>query len=58
MSDAVRVFESEREIPCHYRLTLMVDADLPQLSEAQRDVISAKVQASLDRMILKALYGE
>lgn len=55
MSDAVRVYSSER---CNYKLILHVDADLPQLSEEERDKISAKLQASMDRLIRCAIYGE
>jgi hypothetical protein len=58
MTDAVRVFETEREIPVRFKLELMVAADLPQLSEEVRDKLAAEVQAALDRLTLKAIYGE
>lgn len=55
MGDAVRCYTSER---CRYKLILQVDAELPQLSEEERDKISAQIQASIDRLIRCAIYGE
>ena len=55
--DTVRVFESEREIPCHYKMELQLDARLPDLPEDVKDEIAAKLQATLDRMIRQAIYG-
>lgn len=55
--DTVRVYETERALPCHFKMEVQIAADVPQMSEEQRDKVAAQLQAALDRLILKAIYG-
>lgn len=40
-----------------YRLTLDVDVEVAALPEEARDAIAQRMQASMDRLLLEALYG-
>ena len=55
--DAVQTYETEREIPCHFKMEVQLDARVPELPEHLREELAAQLQAALDRLIRTAIYG-
>lgn len=54
---AVLVYESEREIPIHFKLELMLADTVHDIDEAQRQNLARELTVALDRLISKAVYG-